>query len=93
MNNPIKLINMQQYSNSNRQQKAEKLNSQKNKIPDNLLISFAAATVCSAFAVKFLKKGELAMLTTFLFIPVALMLLNKTDKKCCRKNIDINPIL
>lgn len=46
-------------------------------IPTNLLLSFTAATICSALTVKMLKKGELALLTTLLAMPIALIILNR----------------
>jgi len=48
-----------------------------NKTPANMLVGLAAATTCSALAVKFLKKGELALLMTLMALPVTLICLTK----------------
>ncbi|GAB3362976.1 hypothetical protein GCM10027566_31160 [Arachidicoccus ginsenosidivorans] len=47
------------------------------QFPTNLLLSFTAATLCSALSVKFLKKGELALMTTLMVMPLAIIYLNK----------------
>lgn len=50
------------------------------KMPANMLLGLATATTCSALAVKFLKKGELALLMTLMSIPVTMIRLNRTNK-------------
>jgi len=53
------------------------------QFPTNLLLSFTAATLCSALSVKFLKKGELALMASLMIMPAALIYLNRkaTQKK------------
>lgn len=50
------------------------------KMPANMLLGLATATTCGAIAVKFLKKGELALLMTLMAIPVTMICLNRSNK-------------
>ncbi|SEA16327.1 hypothetical protein SAMN05192529_109120 [Arachidicoccus rhizosphaerae] len=76
---------MKHTKHSNQDSNGKKETNQVNKIPTNTLLSLGTATLCSALAIKMLKKGELAALLALMAIPVTLFCLSKNDKKSCCK--------
>ena len=47
----------------------------------HLLLALAAATACSALSVKFLKKGELALLLALMTMPISIACFSKAKKR------------